>query len=58
MIENDVRQKPPCKKVIPPDFCVLSDCRRDCYALYNGVGKCVDDRKTPGPSNCGCIYNC
>ncbi|KAG7622233.1 S locus-related glycoprotein 1 binding pollen coat protein [Arabidopsis suecica] len=38
--------------------CSLSDCRLSCYSGYNGVGKCFDDPKVAGPSNCGCIYNC
>ncbi|XP_010438313.1 PREDICTED: defensin-like protein 159 [Camelina sativa] len=38
--------------------CNLVDCRLSCYSGYNGVGKCFDDRKVKGPSNCGCLYNC
>ncbi|KAG7545747.1 S locus-related glycoprotein 1 binding pollen coat protein [Arabidopsis suecica] len=38
--------------------CYLSDCRLSCYSGYNGVGKCFDDPKVPGPSNCDCLYNC
>ncbi|KFK29485.1 hypothetical protein AALP_AA7G140300 [Arabis alpina] len=42
----------------PKTPCVLVDCRLSCYTGYNGVGKCFDDPKVPGPSNCGCLYNC
>ncbi|CAN8273481.1 unnamed protein product [Cochlearia groenlandica] len=38
--------------------CDPVDCRLSCYTGYNGVGKCFDDPKVRGPSNCGCLYNC
>ncbi|VYS64309.1 unnamed protein product [Arabidopsis thaliana] len=40
------------------NFCDLVDCRLSCFSGYNGVGKCFDDPKVPGRSNCGCLYNC
>ncbi|CAH8274956.1 unnamed protein product [Arabidopsis lyrata] len=40
------------------NFCDLVDCRLSCFSGYNGVGKCFDDPKVPGSSNCGCLYNC
>ncbi|CAN6986536.1 hypothetical protein F2Q70_00013025 [Brassica cretica] len=39
--------------------CIISFCIQDCYALYNGVGHCLDDPKIPGHNlNCRCKYNC
>ncbi|CAH2077601.1 unnamed protein product [Thlaspi arvense] len=39
-------------------FCESSYCMQTCYSGYNGVGKCFDDPKVAGSSNCGCTYNC
>ncbi|CAN8326448.1 unnamed protein product [Cochlearia groenlandica] len=48
-----------CQKTIDEKMaCDPVDCRLSCYSGFNGVGKCFDDRKVPGPSNCGCLYNC
>lgn len=58
VIENGVGQKRCQKTIDAPNFCELSDCRTHCLAQLNGVGKCFDDPKTPGKSNCGCTYNC
>ncbi|ESQ29061.1 hypothetical protein EUTSA_v10023924mg [Eutrema salsugineum] len=33
-------------------------CRLLCFTYHNGVGKCFDDPKVPGPANCGCLFNC
>ncbi|CAG7884648.1 unnamed protein product [Brassica rapa] len=51
--ENSVGQKRCQKMIDAANFCQISNCRLHCYSQQNGVGKCFDDPKVPGKSNCG-----
>ncbi|CAN6880205.1 unnamed protein product, partial [Brassica oleracea var. botrytis] len=52
--ENSMGQKRCQKTIDAAIFCQISNCRTHCYSQQNGVGKCFDDPKVPGISNCGC----
>ncbi|CAO2841207.1 unnamed protein product [Amaranthus hypochondriacus] len=46
-----------CQAIIP-GRCILYECRRDCYELYDGFGVCLEKIPSGTGYICCCNYPC